>query len=160
VYSLQGCIEERQRVIESCWDRLDRAGEGASDLAVLLVRLHIQTPTIAEIRASVDQVARSAPDDDRGWLGRARLAILEGSFDEAARWVGACLRRRPDDLPVWRARLDWALTTHRLADVRQSMAHLPIEESTEGQVRKLTAWLAASRGDLDAERRALERLVE
>ena len=51
VYSLQGRVEERQRVIEACWDRLNEAGEGASEQAILLVRLHVQTPAIAEVRA-------------------------------------------------------------------------------------------------------------
>ncbi len=160
VYSLQGRVEDRQRVIEAAWDRLDRAGEGASEPAILLVRLHMQPPAIEEIRASVDQAVRSAPEDDRGWLGRARLAIHDGSYDEAARWLEACLRRRPGDLAVWRVRLDWALATHRLADVRQALAHLPAEDATPAQLQRLTAWLAAYRGDLESERRALERLVE
>ncbi len=159
VYSLQGRVEERQRVIEACWDRLNEAGEGASDLAILLVRLHMQTPTIEEVRTFLDQAARSAPDDDRVWLGKSKLAICDGAYDEAARWLEVCLRRRSDDIPVWRARLDWALATHRLADVRQAMEHLPAEDSTPAQVQRLTAWLAAHRGDLDSERRALERLV-
>jgi len=163
VYSLQGRIEEGERVIEACWDRLNEAGEGGSDHAILLVRLHIQlwrdTQPVEAVRSFLDQVARSAPEDDRGWLGKARLAIRVGSYDEAARWLEACLRRRPDDIPVWRARLDWALATHRLADVRQALGHLPVEESTPAQVQRLTAWLAAHRGDLDSERRALERLV-
>jgi enediyne biosynthesis protein E4 len=163
VYSLQGRVEEGERVIEACWDRLNEAGEGASELAILLVRLHIQlwreTPSVETVRAFLDPAARSAPEDDRVWLGKAKLAIRVGSYDEAARWLGACLRRRPDDLPVWRARLDWALATHRLADVRQALGHLPVEESTPAQAQRLTAWLAAHRGDLDSERRALERLL-
>ena len=163
VYSLQGRVEEGERVIEASWDRLNQAGKGASELAILLVRLHIQlwreTPSIDAVRSFLDQVARSAPEDDRGWLGKAKLAIRVGSYDEAARWLEACIRRRPDDIPVWRARLDWALATHRLADVRQAMGHLPVEESNPSQVLRLTAWLAAYRGDLESERQELERLV-
>jgi enediyne biosynthesis protein E4 len=160
VYSLQGRVEERQRVIEACWDHLNEADEGGSEPAILLVRLHIQTPTIEEARSFLDQVARLAPDDDRGWLGKAQVAIHDVSYDEAARWLAACLRRRPDDIPVWRVRLDWALATRRLADVRQSLSHLPVKDSTSAQVQRLTAWLAAFRGDLDSERLALERLVK
>jgi enediyne biosynthesis protein E4 len=160
VYSLQGRVEERQRVIESCWDRLNEAGDGASERAILLLRLYIQAPPIAEVRSFLDRVARSAPDDDRGWLGKAKLAIHDGLYEEAARWLEACLRRRADDIPVWRARLDWALATRRLADVRQSLGHLPVEESAPAEVQKLTVWLAAFRGDLDSEKRALERLVK
>jgi hypothetical protein len=69
------------------------------------------------------------------------------------------LRRRPDDVPVWRARLDWALASRRFADVRQSLAHLPVEQSTRAQIQRLTAWLAAFRGDRVAEGQALERLL-
>ncbi len=120
VYSLQGRIEDRQRVIEASWDRLNEAGEGASEPAILLIRLHMQTPTIEEVRAFLDQAARSAPEDDRVWLGRAKLAIRDGSYDQASRWLDACLRKRPDDLPVWCARLDWAMAIRRLADAAPS----------------------------------------
>ena len=36
---------------------------------------------------------------------------------------------------------------------------MPVEDSTPGQVQRLTAWLAAYRGDFDSERRALECLI-
>jgi enediyne biosynthesis protein E4 len=163
VYSLQGRLEEGERLIETCWDHLNEAGEGSSEMAILLVRLHIQlwrqTPPVQEVRSFLDQVARSASEDDRAWLGKAKLATRVGEYDEAARWLAACLRRRPDDIAVWRARLDWALATHRLADVRQALGHLPVADSTPVELQQLTAWLAAVRGDLDSERRALERLI-
>ncbi len=101
-----------------------------------------------------------APDDDRVWLGRANLAIRDGSFDLAARLLDACLRRRPDDVPVWRARLNWALATNQLAMVLQALEHLPADDSAPAQIHKLTAWIARQRGDLESERRALERLIE
>jgi len=160
LYSLQGRVEERERAIEACWDRLNTAGDGASERAVLLIRLHVQSPPIEDARVFLDQVARSAPDDDRGWLGQAKLAIRDGAFDKAARLLEACLRRRPDDIPVWRTGLDWALKTGRLAEVHRALEHLPADESSPAQIQRLIAWLAAVRGDLDAERRALKRLVD
>jgi predicted Zn-dependent protease len=163
VYSIQGRLEEGERLLEACWDRLDAAGEGASALAIRLVRLHIElwreTPSVEASRSFLDQVTRTAPNDDRGWLGKAKLAIRAGAFDEAERWLAACLRRRPDDIAVWRARLDWALATHHLAEVRTALSHLPVEESTPAQVQRLTAWLAARSGDIACERRALEGLL-
>ena len=163
VYSLQGRIDEGERLIEASWDRLNDAGEGASDQAILLVRLHIQlrreTPPVEAVRSFLDRVTRAAPDDDRGWLGKAKLAIRVGSYDEAARWLEACLRRRPDDIPVWRARLDWAMATQRVADVRQALGHLSVEESSSAAVERLKAWLAAHCGDLELEQRALVRLI-
>ncbi len=163
VYSLQGRVEEGERLIETCWDHLNEAGEGSSEMAILLVRLHIQLwreiPPVQEVRSFLDQVARSASEDDRGWLGRAKLATRAGMYDEAARWLDACLGRRPDDIAVWRARLDWAVATRRLGDVRRALGHLPVADSTPAQIQRLTAWLAAIRGDLDSERRALDRLI-
>ena len=125
VYSLQGRVDEGKRLIETSWDRLNAAGEGASDRAILLLRLHIQlwrqTPSVEEVRSFLDHVARSAPDDDRVWLGKAKLAIRVGRYDEATKWLEACLQRRSGDLSICRTRLDWALATHRLADVRQAL---------------------------------------
>ena len=163
VYCQQGRLEETLRLIEARWDALNQAGEGASEPAINLVRAHIElrrSPVPIEvIRAALDQAARMAPDDDRIWLGKANLAIRAGSYDEAARWLDACLRRRPDDVAVWRARLDWAVATNRVAEAREALKHLPAEESTPAQVQKLAAWFAARRGDVESERRALERLI-
>ena len=121
IFVQEGRAEEAERLIESRWRNLDAKGEGASEQAINLARLHMElrwnVPPADAVRAYLDQVGRLAPDDDRIWLGRANLAIRAGSYDEAARWIDACLRRRPDDRAVWRARLDWAMRTNRLADV-------------------------------------------
>ena len=42
---------------------------------------------------------------------------------------------------------------------REALKHLPAEVSTPAQVHKLAAWFAARRGDVESERRALERLI-
>jgi tetratricopeptide (TPR) repeat protein len=128
-----------------------------------LVRLHLELHwkpvPIEAARSFLDQSERLAPQDDRVWLGKANLAMRVGAYDEAAQWLAACLRRRPEDVPVWRARLDWAVATNRVPDAGDAMKHLPGQESSPAQVQRLTAWLAARRGDRGAERRALERLV-
>jgi thioredoxin-like negative regulator of GroEL len=164
VYCQEGRIEEAERLIEARWAHLDSLGEGASEKAINLVRLHIELrrtiPPVDTVRAVLDQAARANADDDRIWLGRANLAIRLGSYDEAARLIEACLRSRPEDPAVWRARLDWALATGRAADVQDDLKHLPAETAAPALVPRLAAWMAARRGDAAAERRALERLVE
>src|SRR5262249_33061464 len=129
MYCQQGRLEEILRLIAARWEDLDRKGEGASESAIELVRVHIElrrTPIPVEvIRSDLDPAARLNPQDDRIWLGRANLAVRVGSYDEAARWLDACLKRRPADVPVWRARLDWAVATDRVAEAREAMAHLP-----------------------------------
>jgi tetratricopeptide (TPR) repeat protein len=163
LYCAQGRLEEILRLIEARWDALDRAGEGASESAVNLVRMYIELrrrPVPVEvIRSDLDPAARLNPQDDQIWLGRANLAIRVGDYDEAARWLEACLRRRPEDVPVWRARLDWAVATHRIAEAHEAMKHLPVRELPAAQVPRLAAWLAVRRGNRAAERRALERLI-
>jgi thioredoxin-like negative regulator of GroEL len=163
VYAQQGRVEEAGRLIEESWERLERAGEASLERAIPLVRLHIRLrrdpPPVEAIRAFLDRAARRAPDDDRVWLGKAILAIRTGSYAEAARWLDACQRRRPEDVPVWRARLDWARATNQLEAVRQAAEHLPGAGSSPALVPNLAAWLAARRGDVEAERRALERLL-
>jgi tetratricopeptide (TPR) repeat protein len=163
LFCQQGRLEEILRLIEARWEALDRSGEGASESAINLVRMYIELrrrPVPVEVIGSdLDPAARSNPQDDRIWLGKANLAIRVGAYDEAARWLDACLRRRPDDVPVWRARLDWAVATRRVAEAQEAMTHLPVGESAPAQVPRLAAWLARRRGDRGAERRALERLI-
>jgi enediyne biosynthesis protein E4 len=164
VYCQQGRLAEAEQLIETSWGRLDSAGRGHSERAIQLLRLHIRLrlePIPDEaIRAFLDRAGRLAPDDDRIWLARANLAIRGGAFNQAQRWLDACLRRRPDDVPVWQARLNWAVGTNQIEMVRQAADHVPAVTATPAQVHRLTAWLAARRGDAEAERRALERLIE
>src|SRR5207302_8150593 len=87
MYTLQRRVDEAERFVERRWDQLDRLGEGGSEEAISLVRLHIELrskPVPVEMfRSFLDQAAESAPDDDRIWLGKANLAIRAGSYDEA-----------------------------------------------------------------------------
>jgi enediyne biosynthesis protein E4 len=163
VYSLEGRIEDGQRLVESNWRRLDEAGQGTSERAIQLIRLHVHLRQEAAspdaMRAFLDHARLLARDDDRVWLGRAYLALRSGAFDETAEWLDACRRKRPDDVAVWRARLDWAMAAGRVAEARAALAHLPASGATEVQVRRVAAWLAARSGDAGADRRALERLV-
>jgi tetratricopeptide (TPR) repeat protein len=164
IYSLQGRLEEALRLIEAQWDQLNEAGLGASERAIVLVRLHIEfqrtTPAPDALRSDLERAAQLAPDDDRIWLGKANLALRTGAYDDASRWLDDCLSRRPEDVPVWRARLDWAVATNRIALVQEALKHLPLNESTPAQVARLAAWLAARRGDAESERRALEREID
>jgi tetratricopeptide (TPR) repeat protein len=163
-YQEQGRLDEAERLIEARWEHLNALGEGALDPAIKLVRLHIELtdkPTPVEnLRPFLEQAARLDTDDDRVWLGRANLAIRTGAYDEAQQWLDTCLGRRPEDIPVWRARLNWGVATNRVDAVKQAMTHLPAKESTPAQVHRLKAWLAANRGDDATERRELERLFE
>jgi len=165
LYWNQGRTEEAQRLVEANWESLNRAGRGGSVQAIKieLVRLHVTLSvgmsSVEVVRDFLEHAARSAPDDDRVWLGKASLAIRQSELDEAARWLDACLKRHLEDVPIWRARLDWALATGRVAEVREALEHLPAAESTPAQMHRLAAWLAARRGDAASERQALERLI-
>ena len=150
-------------MIDREWESLNRAGRGGAAQAIDLVRLHhalSEGMAPAEvIQDQLDRVARLAPEDDRIWLGKANLAIRQGAFDEAVQGLDACLRKRPQDVPVWQARLDWALGVGRVPEVREALSHLPVDTAPPAQVHRLVAWLAARRGDTASERRALQRLL-
>lgn len=106
--------------------------------------------------AALEKAAKNAPDDDRIWLGWANLATRAGRFDEAAEWLDKCLTRRPDDPPVWRARLDRAFAAQDEAGVERALRHLPVDRVGPSEVLQLSAWFAARAGDADRERRAHE----
>jgi enediyne biosynthesis protein E4 len=164
VYCQQGRVEETLKLIEVRWEALRQAGEGDSEPAVNLVRAHVelrQNPVpVDTIRFTLDQAERLAPDDDRIVLGKANLAMRNGLHDEAGRLLEVCRRRRPDDVAVWRARLDWAVATRLAPEARECLKHLPADESTPAQVHKLTAWFAARQRDQALEKLELERLID
>jgi tetratricopeptide (TPR) repeat protein len=158
-----GRIDEAERFIEDRWERWNTLGEGAFDPAIKMLRVHIdltlKPAPVETIRTALDRAARLAPEDDRVLLGRAYLAIRTGAYDEAQRWLDACQRLRPDDVPVWRARLNWGMANQKIDVVHEALKHLPAAGSSPAQVHRLNAWLAAQRGDVAAERQELERLL-
>ena len=163
IFWIEGRAEESARWVERRWAYLNQRGEGASEKAIDLVRLHIdlwRAPLPVDVvRDRLETLGRLAPGDDRVWLGKANLAIRTRSYDEAERWLDACLRLRPDDVPVWCSRLDWAVAANRVTQAREAMKHLPLDSSSPAQVSRLAAWLAARRGDRATENEALNRLI-
>jgi enediyne biosynthesis protein E4 len=158
-FCFQGRVDDAERMIEANWNHLNQSGAGGSDNAIKLVRLHItlrlEEPTVEATRAFLDQTARSAPDDDRVWLGRANLAIRTGALDEASRWLESCISRRPDDAPVWRASLKWAMATDDIAAVGRALEHLPVRDFLVAKYRTLAAWLVARGARIDRDFREL-----
>jgi enediyne biosynthesis protein E4 len=164
LYWQEGRVAEARRLVEANWQALDRSGRGGSDQAIELVRLHIAmgvgTASAESVRAFLDRADRLNPGDERIGLGRANLDLRQGAFAEAARRIEACLRHRPDDVAVWRARLEWAMATGQAALAREALDHLPAAEWNQAALHRLAAWFAARRGDVASERRALEKLIE
>jgi tetratricopeptide (TPR) repeat protein len=164
VYCQQGGLGEAERLIEATWDRYDAAGQAHSERAMLLLLLHtklrLEPMPDEAVRAYLDDAARLAPKDDRVWLARANLAIRAGNLEEAGRWLDECLRRCPEDPAVWHSRLNWAVAADQVEAVREAAGHIPDDESSRELTTRLAAWLAGRRGDAEAERRALERLLE
>jgi tetratricopeptide (TPR) repeat protein len=162
-YREQGRLDESERLIEARWNHLNGRGEGMLEPAVKLVRLHVEISekpiSVENTRAILEQAAKLAPDDDRVWLGRANLAIRTEDYNEAKRWLDACQRQRPDDVPIWRARLDWGIATNRADAVQEALTHLPVTELNPAQRHRWNAWLAVHRKDAVAERQELESLV-
>ena len=112
------------------------------------------------LRSQLDEAGRKAPDDDRVWLGKANLALRLGGLDEAEEWLDQCLSQRPDDPVVWRARLDWAIMSRRLPEAVEAMRHLPAGRLGSPRRLEVRAWLAAQRGNVEAERSALSELID
>ena len=129
-----------------------------------LLRMHWMLDTqpfaVQAVRENLDRMGRESPEDDRVWLGRADLALRTGRLDEADSWLQKCEARRPGDLDVLKARLDWSLNADRLEEASRVAANLPAEKFSLGDLATLTARVAAVRGDADAERLALEQRVE
>jgi enediyne biosynthesis protein E4 len=97
LYRLEGRIDDARQVVIESWEVSDSPAVVVKELYLL---------DTAELSTEMTRVVleKAAAGDDRVWLARASLAIKTGRFDEAARWLNACLERRPDDPIVWRDR--------------------------------------------------------
>jgi enediyne biosynthesis protein E4 len=163
IYHHQGRLDEAERLIETRWELLSEHGEGALEPAIKLVRMHVELTSkpipVVTLRAYFDELAGLAPMDERVWLGQANLAIRLGAYEAAERLLDACQKRRPQDVPVWRARLSWGIATDQIDAVQKALTHLPAAESNPAQLLRLNTWLTFKRGDVETERRELERPV-
>ena len=160
----QGRLVDTLRLIEKRWDALYRQGEGASGPAIRLIRAHVdlrRSPIPTEEASTVlDEAGRRAPRRRSGMARQGQHGDSPGQVCEPAeRWLADCLSRRPDDPSVWRARLEWAVRSNRVADSHEALRHIPADESTTSEVYKLSAWFARKRGDLESEQLALERAM-
>jgi hypothetical protein len=141
----------RRLIRESSRDWRDPAAELRDlwqiDDAIVLVQA---------VRERVDTAALRAPDDDRVRLARAGLDILDGRYDDARQRLDDCLAHRPDDPVVWLARLRLARAADDAPEAGRTLGHIPGDALPEFEWLDLRAWLAASRGDVEDQRRALE----
>ena len=162
IYCQEGRQSEALQLIEELWGLHKKLGTAASETAINQLRLYIQLQQRLSRKKQFEPLSSEpeiAPDDDRIWLWKARQAIRTRSFDEAEVGIDQCLKRRPEDPPVWHARLDWAVATRRVALVVEAIKHLPSAELDARRLEKLRAWLAAQDGDAKGEQTSLERLI-
>jgi hypothetical protein len=111
------------------------------------------------LREALERAGRQAPEDDRVWLGKARLAIEAGLWNEAADCLGRC-RGACADAPVWRAVLDWSRGTGRPEEALEAARNLGPEQLDAADRLGLWAWSEEQRGDRRGESAALEQWLK
>jgi enediyne biosynthesis protein E4 len=157
LYRKQARFEETRILLESS------TGEGsdADDLRTLrdLWVLDRGTVPLDPIREELDAAGRLAPDDDRVWLGKGRLATLAGAYDEAESWLRKCLGGQPDRA-VWLAWRDWARAAGRPEEALRALRPLGDVDSTPAERLEWRAWLLGRVGDAEGERGALARWLD
>src|SRR5262249_4690377 len=141
-----GRMEARYDEVRA-WMRagLDDADEPIAVLRQLWLLDRGGAPTKG-VRENLEVALARNPDDDRVWLGLGRVAILEGRFDEAERWLRQCSGHRPDDLAVERAWLAWARGAGRAEVVERVLAGRLGAELDPGERLADRVWLAQQIG--------------
>jgi enediyne biosynthesis protein E4 len=108
------------------------------------------------LRGTLEKAGHLAPQDDRVWLGKGRLAIEAGRWEEARDWLQRCRSVRAD-APVWRAWMELASGSGRPDEALDAARQLGPEQLDVGERLALRAWLNRQRGDTPAESSTLER---
>jgi tetratricopeptide (TPR) repeat protein len=125
------------------------------------------------LKGALEKAGQLAPEDDRVWLGKSRLAIESGRWEEARDWLRRCGSGR-DDAPVLLAQIELARGSGRPDEALDAARQLGPGRLDVGERLALLAWLHEKRGDpreeslileqwlrFDPEAtRALERLAE
>jgi tetratricopeptide (TPR) repeat protein len=156
----EGRLDEVRLLLKDIW----RRGQGSDRAAALRELWRLESVIVAsqEVQPILDLAARTAPDDDRVWLARARLASQYGRHDEARDWLERCERLRSDPTRselLWRARLQWALAALDPQAARRALALAAPHSFTESERFSLRAWFAARRNDSSTEGAALEHVI-
>ena len=149
---IEGRIKEAREVIVESWLE-------APEPSYVLKRIYILEDAAFPVDYVKNSLKTGDPNDDRVWLGQANLAIWSGKFEQAERWLVACEKRRPDDQPVWLARLSLAIGTRDAAGAHRAAAHIHAAWFHPFEVLRLRAWLAAFLGDDELEHQSLIALL-
>ena len=152
LYHHEGRTSDLRTLIVESWAQ-------SSDPASVLKRLFLLDHSAFPLEYVRKVLANADPDDDRVWLGRARLAAWTGQLDQAAHWLDRCIERRPLDESVWHARLALARLANDPERARLAAGHLPLSRFDRAELLEFRAWLAARQGDSGLEQSTLNELV-
>jgi tetratricopeptide (TPR) repeat protein len=108
------------------------------------------------LQGALEKAGQLAPNDQRVWLGKGRLAIEAGRWDEAREWLSRC-RRGLADAPVWRAWIALARGSGRPDEALEAARQLGSGQLDVRERLELQAWLYQQSGDTRAESSTLER---
>jgi enediyne biosynthesis protein E4 len=154
----EGRLDEVRQVLEEIW-RVGQTGDRITALRELW-RLDSVVVAAEELQPRLDQAALTATDDDRVWLARASLAERYGRYADARQWLDAALHKHPADPDVWRLDLEWALAADQPQEARRALAGIPADRARPPEYLSIRAWFAAGRNDFEAERIALDQLID
>src|SRR5262249_21283507 len=91
---VEGRFDEAGRIFV----RAISPGSDLPGMLRMLYTLDVNPVPVESLRQSLELASRQAPDDDRVWLARGHLALIQGDLDEADRWLSDCEGRRPQDM--------------------------------------------------------------
>ena len=106
--------------------------------------------------ATLENAGELAPEDDRVWLGKGRMAIEAGRWEEARKWLGRCRAAGLADGTVWRAWLKLARGSGRPDEAVDAARQLGPGDLDACERLALRAWLHETEGDTQAETMTLE----
>jgi tetratricopeptide (TPR) repeat protein len=161
-----GRLDEARALIETEWQNAATLPRGDLPSRLALVRQHVGLDVerfpLEWNLTLLERAAGSAREDDRVTLALARayLATCAGHFDQARIQLQFCLKQRPNDAAAWKAWLDWSVAAMDLDGARQAIEHLGPNPLAPADALDLRAWFARQRGDVVAERHALEELIQ
>lgn len=157
---LEGRIDEARELLMKAFDLALPSERG--DVMIMRMRAELERVAHKEAASRLRTIVKADPDD---WEARRALAFEEqllGNLAAADLEIGACLKARPSDVPIWRTYLEILYQRGERDEIRAAIKRLPplADADADAEILKFRGLVHEWDTDLQSAVDAFQRATE
>ncbi len=158
VYTLEDRWDEARAVVWASYDRAESA-EAREELAIMALRTFLERSRPSAAAETLRRFVAADPGDLAARRALARACQAIGRAAEADEQLSTCFAAAPDDLGLWRDRLDILDERGDVEGLKAAIARLPAEADGDPAIWKHRAAVLRCDRDLDGAAAAYRRAI-